>query len=340
MVKKILLFLLFVLSVLAFSENIQNYPFKSIKTISIGKKEGEIGFVKKIFGGMPHGPQNFFICNDNNVYVPDFANGRINVYDLDLNFLYTILEKENKMASHVGQIFVDQDKNIFLMRNDIGLKKINKNGDTIIFIEKEKLPKKLLNNKNFFLKEGIIFYYNDNSYIESISLKGEIKDNEISVYLLDQLNQKKRKITDKDLIKLKTDKKHIIIGDQYFSTSFRENKAFFEESNEYFKKIKENKSSKEKNIVLDEKKLRTSQFIGYDADHNSYWRNFEGNFKYFIFVFSYFGEVIDAFYFDELMNVSVTNGELVHTAVAPNGDVYFMRNDENGSHFWKIERQW
>ena len=62
--------------------------------------------------------------------------------------------------------------------------------------------------------------------------------------------------------------------------------------------------------------------------------------KPFIFVYSNTGNVIDAFYFNGLKDRNALNGTLIHFAVAPNGDVYFMRNDETGSYFWKIKRCW
>ena len=104
-----------------------------------------------------------------------------------------------------------------------------------------------------------------------------------------------------------------------------------------------NKNEENKNFNISDELLRKSEFIGYDIDHNSYWRSAEKinrNYNFFIFVYSSKGEIIEAFYFYDLKDHNALNGKKIHTAVAPNGDVYFMRNDENGSHFWKVERRW
>ncbi|MBN2532877.1 MAG: hypothetical protein JXB88_08300, partial [Spirochaetales bacterium] len=69
----ILLFVFFQM----YSNEIKNYECLFLKTISIGKEEGNIGFLEKIVSGMPRSARAISISKEGNIYIPDFANIRI-----------------------------------------------------------------------------------------------------------------------------------------------------------------------------------------------------------------------------------------------------------------------
>ena len=337
-----------------YSSDIKNYELIFIKTIPIGKEEGNIGFLQRIAGGMPRGPETIAIDKYKNLYIPDFANSRINVYDLDLNYLKTIEEPENKTMHHATKLFIDNDKNIMEISAGLGLKKINQTGETILYLDQNKLPENIRQG-DFFVISSYIIYYDDNGFIKSITPDGEIRDSAETSNIIREIEKKEINNTSKEeqkvlaskrnvLIDIQSKGRHIIIGDKYYTTDFLYMKDYFEKGAEYyaFKKSLENEIKKE-NININEKSLKRSIFIGFDDEHNSYWRTYDQSlkkWKEFVFVYSNYGEIIDAFYFENLKDKNVLWGDYIKIAIAPSGDVYFMRNDETGSYFWKVERRW
>ena len=116
------LFLLLFIYTYAYCDKINEYPILKIKTILIGKKNNEIGIEKYTAGG-PTGPMTFTISNKNNIYIPDRANNRLNIYDINLNFLKNIYEKENKECHFAHNLKVDKNENIIALSVGGGHKK-------------------------------------------------------------------------------------------------------------------------------------------------------------------------------------------------------------------------
>ena len=142
---------------------------------------------------------------------------------------------------------------------------------------------------------------------------------------------------------LQKDKKHIIIGDKYYSSNITSIQNYYKKTKEYysFKKQQKNDIIK-KNINISENNLNRCLFIGFDDDHNSYWRGKDTSKKWeeFVLVYSRYGNILDAFYIEDLKDKSLIMGKSIKIAITHSGDVYFMRNDETGSYFWKVERRW
>ncbi|MBN2532988.1 MAG: hypothetical protein JXB88_08855 [Spirochaetales bacterium] len=349
-----ILFLVFIL-IEVHSNNINNYQFINIKNIEIGNKEGEIGFLKKIIGGMPRGPLTFVISKYEHIYIPDFANSRINVYDLNLNYLYSFKEKKHVIIKHAIKFFIDEDKNIVAHTPLSGLTKINQNGEILLYFDNNNLPNNF-NSYNYFVIDNNIVFYDDNEFVKCITADGKIKNSEETLTTLEVIEKNKtnylklgiQENTKKVLKDIKNQKKYIIVGDKYYNSSFYKIKDFFEKTKRYYeakKAIVSNEKSDQNlnKIEIDDKILLESTFLDYDAEHNSYWRSYDDTpkkQKEFIFIYSNYGEIIDAFYFEDLKDKNVLMGDFIKIAIAPSGDVYFMRNDETGSYFWKVVRRW
>ena len=73
-----------------YSEELNNYSIIEIKVIPTGKTEGMLGWELRVAGG--HSGPTSFTISDKYIYVPDRVNHRINVYDLNFNFVKTIIE--------------------------------------------------------------------------------------------------------------------------------------------------------------------------------------------------------------------------------------------------------
>ena len=88
------------------SAQINDYTFTLIKTIPNGAEVGLIGWDERAMrmGGSP-GPRTFTISYDDKIYLPDLANERINIYDLNLNYLLTIIENTEYKIAHFTQTF-------------------------------------------------------------------------------------------------------------------------------------------------------------------------------------------------------------------------------------------
>jgi hypothetical protein len=301
---------------------------------------------------MPRGPVTFTISKNKNIYVPDFANHRINIYDLHLNYKYFIIEKEHGIMQY-GNIHIDDNMNLIANSTSLGLKKINQTGETVFLLSKQNLPKNF-DFYNYFLINNNIIYYDDTGSIKTITSDGNIRDSvetlnivrEIEKNEIENTKEEQKSLATKRniLIDIQNKEKSIIIGDKYYTSRFSDMKDYFEKAKKYYAFKKELKNEiKSENININEKSFEICKFIGFDAEHNSYWKSYapkQEKWEEFIFVYSNYGEVIDAFYFSDLKDKNIIWGDLIKIAVAPSGDVYFMRNDETGSYFWKIERRW
>ena len=126
--------------------------------------------------------------------------------------------------------------------------------------------------------------------------------------------------------------KKIIIGDKFYTDQIDKLKK-------HFKAIVNKPADK---IIMSYKEIGIGRLLDYDYSHNSYWLFFyldsKNNKKGGIVVFSNQGNIIDAFYASDLMYPSDYIISLA--AIAPNGDIYFMKLDGSYYYFYKIERKW
>ena len=355
-------------------ENFSKHEFIKVKTIPAGKEEGLIGWNEKnIEGGGYPGPVTFTISKNNVIYIPDRINARINLYDLRLNFVRTIIDKE-KESHFAFSMKVDEDDNIISVLIGKGMKKIDNNGNKLFFVSYKNLPEETMYIYNYFPIENKIYFYNDSADLEIINESGSILKNDQALGVLKDVS---RKLTasdnslavsnhsqgqgpelmiekDRQIKNYQDNAKHILIGDKLFTTNFKKMKEYNENMKEINSALVEAGLSKgtkpqpDKQIDLEIKKYSFG-LIGYDNDHNSYWQLTERKtVKHIrmqaIAVYSRYGELLDAFYYGQIFHYE-NNNELYettgsHVAVAPNGDIYFMLGHKKGHTFWKVERQW
>ena len=346
-----------------FNNELHNYSFQKIKDIESGNEEGLIGWQTDDAGGYS-GPTSFVILSNNHLIIPDRVNYRINVYDNNMKFDRTIIEKGKKNAHFAMNLKVDKDYNLYYSFADLGLIKTDISGNQIYKVDHKKLPAQVKFNDNFFPLENKVLIYNDQHEVEMINSAGVIEKPDVAKRQMQALSlQEETKQTNlaggisvPDEVKrgidpLKNDNKHILINDKFYSTDFLKNKEYFEQIKSVREHVKSEKVSrgirpiKEISIDLDKYSMR---LIGYDDEHNSYWRGIKDKVKHTkdlaVIVFSKYGELLDAFNYGQYFH-NEPNTELYKTtesviAVAPSGDVYFLVGSKEKYTMYKVERKW
>lgn len=337
--KKYYLTIIIILSTFfAYSNEIKEYNQILIGEISTGNKDGEIGDTTpfKKMGGVP--PNNFTISDDNLIYVCDFLNKRINVYDLNFIFIESIIEKQQSEIYFANKLMVNGNKSIIAHVGTIGLIKIDKSGSEIFRLKNEFLPSEVRYKHQFFLINNDILYFEKEKYTIINEFGNRLNENE-SRDKIKEIKSKKNELTTEESIKMESflNSKNIIkYNNRIFAGSFKK----LREYNDFLNGLRNNTKALqgEKNKILSSLTEYDGNFniIDYDNDGNSYWNTYtkkENGSKPVILVISRDGEILDGFY-NEL--------SLPNIAIAPNGDVYFMdRMPKAGKFlFYKITRQW
>ena len=359
-----IIFSLFIfISQMLLSDNLNNYPIVKIKNIKSGDKEGELGWQPGDAGSYS-GPRTFAITENNHFYIPDLVNYRLNVYNEKVEFLKTISENTNKIIPGCSNIYIDNAGNITGLLNTYGIKKINNNGEELFTTKRKQLPKQVYQYRNIFLINNEILFYNDQHEVEIINSTGVIERLDIAKKQMQTLSLQEETQQNnlasgiaipselkQGIEPLKNDNKHIIINDKFYSTSFRKNKKYFDQVKAVREHVKTEKVSRGlepmKEVIIDLEKYGM-QLIGYDKEHNSYWRGIHDYVKHTqdlaVIVFSKYGELLDAFNYGQYFHYE-PNTELYKTsdsiiAVAPSGDVYFLVGSKEKYTMYKVERQW
>ena len=361
-----------------YCEEINKYQFRKIKIISIGSEPGHIGYDKSLIpAGVTPGPSTFKFNKDGNIYIPDRVNERINIYNNQFEYSYTIIEKNKKQVHETYHFKIDKNNNIIAKITGEGIRKINNSGNLVFKVNN--LPRAVTSVNNFFIHNDKILFYDDKKNIKSISVEGIIETSQETQTYLNGLDLQKEnsgyrsgigpeteltEVQQGVIQTFKSEKKGIIIGDKLYQASFYKNREYFEKLQQKELKIVEGQQSlteeTQKNllsrgitpesdkVMLDIDKYDL-YFIDYDKNHNSYWKAKQKKAvkavkKHLIVIFSRYGELLDAFQFGETFR-NHPNTELFDTtwaipAIAPNGDVWFMKGSEKGHTFWKVERKW
>jgi len=350
--KKIIILLFLFLMFRINSEETNKNIFIKIKSISVGQQSGQIGWEMEIAGG-GGGADNFLITNDNRIILQDRINYRFNIYDMDMNYITTVTEKDIVELCYAYKINITSDDDIIGVTEN-GFKKMDESGNTIFFINKNKLPVKVYRYDYYFPVDDEIFIYDDNDSLGVITRDGIIGTKEEAIKVINKLNNQFKEDNESDTpvvlhdkinnIKLRYD--YPVIKDEVYTISFQLFKDFIDEIRSHY----ENKNL-HKNQVIKENDFYKYNIglIGYDEIHNSYWYAIEknsinGKRKYIIIVYSKYGVLLASFYFGLYSNMRFNN-ELYPTsgaevAIAPNGDVYFMVGNEKEYTFYKVKRAW
>jgi hypothetical protein len=353
----IIIILLLFYSFFSYTEQLNTYSFIPVKVIQTGSEEGKIGWQASPSGYT--GPTTMYIDKNSIIYVPDRVNNRINLYDLDINFLKTIIEKEKKYAHFTNKMKVDENGNIIYISTKAGLQKIDPKGNNLFTIKYKILPRNVKNRQNFFPINDVIFIYDDNNEIEYITSEGEIISGEKITSKITELTDKmESKESQMNIILLPAEQKKIIqelknnkillIGTRLYSTNFSKNQEYFNKIKEIRKYIiSQKKEADKKNIDINIEDF-SMHFIDYDEKHNSYWQGIinkpDDIKKYAVIIYSKYGELLDAFYYGQYndhepnYNLYPTTEAIV--AVAPIGDVYFLIGNSKEYTFYKVENNW
>ena len=341
----LLIFICLCSTLFAFSE-INTYTCILVSEINDGSSEGEIGYNWKLAqGGGQTGPTTFTISERGFIYVCDYINNRINIYDLVLKYVKTIKETRNEAGNtfvfSAYKIKVDIDDNIVAITMNNDLEKIDKNGKKIYNIYKNDIPQIVNYDYDFFLLEKNILFNDEDGY-NLIDEKGKIlkKQEAINFINIKKNNLENTKkanfnsiypLFENETQQFLDEKKLVFINGRVLSSNLDKHRSIY-------KFIKNNNKFKT-DLILDKvnedvtENITHKELIGFDIDNNSYWDCRIGNdrFKRIILICSNKGELIDCFY---------NKIKWSKCAVSPSGDVYFMSSNKNGTLFHKTERQW
>lgn len=362
----IIVLLLLILTGWLYSEELNNYSIIEVNVIPTGKKEGMIGWMPRMAGG--HSGPTSFTINNKYIYIPDRVNYRINVYDLNLNFVKTIIE--DKKESHFAfAIKVDENENLTSLLVGKGLKKINQSGETLFFIPWKDLSDST-QTYNYFVLKDEVFMYNNQGEVEYIDNSGKIEGTDKAIAKLLEISKDKEQlqikfaneinISDKKMQIIETLRnsgEYILVDVDFYSTNFRKTREYFEkikDIREYVKlekaKVRSSVEKKEVNLSIEDFSIH---FFDYDANHNSYWMGIidkpNKTKKFAVIIYSKYGELLDAFYYGQYKKGETpgwqhdfsqypTSGAEV--AIAPTGDVYFLVGNKEKYTLYKVERQW
>ncbi len=336
-----------------FGDNLNEYQTIKVRIIQSGFSDGMIGWEKPDAGG-GYGPLTFVISKNNQIYVPDRVNQRINIYDLNGNYLRTI--DEEKPAHFSNTLRVDLNGNVIGV-SYYGLRKIDPNGKGIFTINSKALPKSVINSHDFFALNDDVFIYNDRDLIQYIDKNGSIRSTKEAVKRLMEITSNTANaqfitkslsvISRKTIESLQANPNYLIVGGRFYSADFFKAQAFFDKVKNVRLEVQSKTVKKSSIISVNLKDFSLYHLIDYDSEHNSYWLASSGNHKnemLSVFVYSELGELLDAFYYGQYMDGNPNReaypltGAL--TAIAPSGDVYFLIGNEDEYTFYKVQRQW
>ena len=356
-----------------YADVFNTYDIVKEKEIEKGSEINQLGWdeSRKEGGGVP-GPKSFTISKQYEFFIPDVINRRISIFNKEFDLVNSIIVDKNRKYHFSNLLKTDKNGNILIQyRNE--LSKLTKQGDLIFDFDIGNFPHPVIRDGNFFpIDENVIFYNKEKKPIV-ITQEGFLLKETTSLQKLNEINTKdsnslvqaesSQSIVLSQGMKLELDKakqdiEGIIIGDRFFSSNFSQTQKYFEKIKNVRDEISVQKSrnlSSGVSVYPEKKKIDLNiddyymSFIGYDNDHNGYWhaeqkKTVKAAKKILIVIFSRYGELLDAFQFGETFknhpNTELFDTTWAKTAIAPNGDVWFMKGSEKGHTFWKVERQW
>jgi len=345
--KIILITILLNIIFFVYGEAIRNYSQIEAHKIKVGNGYGELGVdPKRAQMAAPTGPTTFTLNNDV-IYVCDYINARINVYDSNWNFLNSIKDIAYTGIYYSTKIKLDDIGNILVFDQNMSLLKIDRTGKLLL-----KIPKNKYLSDNFipYHDKLLLYSINDKKKREIIIFdeNGKILDKDQTLEIVNNTKTKALSRTSnfesddiiKDKVKKIFDDKGVIIDKAPLTDYFSILREYYEMLKGAQLKSLTNRSNNQKEIKdvaeYEFPKLVSiyPDYIGFDADGNSYWQNEIKDSrprKDIILVCSPYGEILDVFY-----NPSSWN----KVAIAPNGDVYFLSYDKEWVYFHKVTRRW
>lgn len=311
---------------------INEYDYIEIGMIENGIKTGQCMYKKGFMSGDL--PMEFAISNDNKIYVCDAANDRINVYDMNLNFIREIPDKGNSKLSHWYKIEIDNSGNIIIMGlSNKGFVKYDNNGNL-------KFGDRNLNYENgmenVFIIENSILFFNDDWEPQIVDNDGNLlntlQKEEYLTYLEDKYKGEiKNNIgLEQKLNDYLTNNRIFLLRDRLLLREFYEVKSFY---NFLGGNIREIELKDRINFNIES--ASCFRLLNFDKYDNSYWYCGESSMvaaRQIVIVLSKYGEILDCIYNKKL--------EYTKPKVSNDGDIYIMEATKNGHYFYKIKRVW
>ena len=137
-----------IINIASFCDTYDLVDITLIKIIQNGNTPGRLGWGRTQTGKA--GAFCFDIGENNKIYVTDPRNARINIYDMELNFLKIINDDENNKCSLANEIRADDLGNIIGLVKPVGLYKIKETGNVLYFKSRSELPEEMIYKSNYF----------------------------------------------------------------------------------------------------------------------------------------------------------------------------------------------
>ena len=304
-----------------YSYEIKEYEKELVKYIP---SDGRIQSLKYGKGVLPPGPECFTISDNNFIYVCDTHNDRIVVFDINMNYIKEIKHNEKKRYfSFANNLKIDNIENLYLTSNNGLLTKFDNKGNKFFRIFD-------INKENYIIN-NFIFYYDGNKKIHAIDETGNILDNTTAKEKLkkEKIKKNENNSTNDIQIEIFVEENELILLDgKLLINDFSVHQKYYKIRKN--QSVKKNNSEEEINLA----NFRVYKIFGYDNNINCYWGAYYGEGikqREVVLVFNKNGLLINIFY-------NTING--LDLQVAPNGDLYGMVLGDGGVSFYKITRKW
>ena len=322
LLRKIIILILIFIPFCIFPEDFNTYEIELIKSIPTGSSEDHLGYNEIIRAGDTSGPAGMGFDVAGNLYISDYWNERIVVYDKNLTYTKYINLKNFYIMNSAKQLFAESD-GIWGWSDEYSIAKIDYSGNKLFEIDfwNDKVAKKL-NHEFLVYKNYFIYFMKDGGFIYLDSLDKNKKKNKEKMIIYknaeDFYTQNLRSTKNIDFSI--SNNNELINSDKIINKDYKKYLDFWKRQH---KKNDENHSDSFA-------KYSVVTYIGMDKNN---WIYFAVDIYKAIIVFDNDGYLVDAFIpRDFRYNIL--------PAVNPEGDIFFINETSINILLYKITRRW
>lgn len=324
---KTLLTLFYVAMMLnVYSLEILEYNEVLVRTFAIGRGYDELYYEEHIAGMDRHGPTAIAFDEEGYLYICDSWNFRINRYNADFNYEYTIKYNSPNMLNGADQLFV-YDNMLYGIGRSSSAMLGDFNGNIYFSIKFLNLPIQYsrISKDNHINYNRYFFFYNTNGNINCVPPPEDYATSWGAWKVLN--NNQTRALFDAEIPELAgltiDDKNRLYMNGKLYSRNY----SLF---HEHYSSLYSGWEHDNRHIIIPIPKSISESvyYIGSDRSGNTYW-----DLGGLVRVFSAEGWV------KHIFSYSVDNLSML-PAIHPSGDLYFLKYDPEGMYLYKIERQW
>lgn len=317
------------------AQQIADYKSVPIGTLPIGSGEGQVGYNKSFGeGGGFSGPTNYAFSPEGDLYISDYINSRIDVFNRDFHFVKNVIVDEFGKYPIINRLEVNRFGEIIAIIDLGGIFVLDIDGNILFRKRQNELPRTVTKAYNiFFYADGILYFDDLSKYHILDKTGGELSNTNKTrqwAAMVSQIETQFKFDKDATVSIISALRAADVVWDngRLLTTDFTKQMKLWDQ----FRNLPISKISGKNTAILD--KVSEVIFLGFDAGANSYWVCFEkGRFNSrFVLIMSPLGKVVEYFTSDML--------KYGMPVVAPNGDIYFMFAEKEGVSINRIKRVW